>query len=863
MKKSTLPAAALARRLADGSACATACGFACILACGFACALAVPAAARAEEARPTVQLAATGSTEPVAADAAGEAGGDNAGALEAVVVTAQRRTENVKDVPISISVMSAEEFKSQRIQSFDDITRAVPGISFNSWGGTEGLTNVVIRGVSSTSGSATVGIYLDDVSITTKNFFDPGSAQPKLYDLSRLEVLRGPQGTLWGDSSEGGTLRYLTEAPNLHDFSSELTGDLSGTKHGGTNYQGSAVVNVPMQDGVFALRGAIGYSHDSGYIDHYSLAGALDDKGVNTEGNVSMHLVGKLVLGGGLTLTPAIFYQRDVTGDNSAFYPYRGATQVTSSNILSPSLGLWQQDKQVREFGNDMMLLPSLTVSKGLGFADLTSITGLYVRKYDRQEDGTFYNSATFAAAFLDTIPATCSATVTACNPVFSQNQPLNDSVIGTLRSPVEFSTHYRQISQELRLSSLPEDRARTALQWVAGIYYADQWIHNTNFQQIPGINQAFQGIYGVPMESATGWGGNGTPFSAFYPLLGASAFFPNSIDESDDRTYREQQYALFGQVDYDFLKTLHGSVGARYAVSHEDYNSTEIGFYQIGNISPYYQTASYEAFTPKASLTYDVAANSNVYASASKGFRLGGPTGPIVFGPQSVCNGDFQNIGQTTQPTHFGSDSLWTYEFGTKNRLPALGFSLDVAAFLTQWSNIQQQIYLPTCGYYFTANIGNAKIYGAEIEASYRATPGLKFALTGSAEHAVVTASENTKTVAVGAHLIDVPNATYTASVSYNRPLNSEWNLRTRADYGWTGNSYGSYQPSNPNYANPSYGVLNASVTLAASKVEVSLYAKNLNNDQKIIQTPEVNTVVEGYTVRPRTIGLTGRYFF
>ena len=337
---------------------------------------------------------------------------------------------------------------------------------------------------------------------------------------------------------------------------------------------------------------------------------------------------------------------------------------------------------------------------------------------------------------------------------------------------------------------------------------------------------------------------------------------FPNSIDESDNRTYREQQYALFGQADYDVLPTLHAGIGARYATSREDYNSTEIGFYQIGNISPYYQTSSYQAFTPKASITYDVSSTSTVYTSVAKGYRLGGPTGPIVFGPGTVCAGDFATIGQTTQPTKFGSDSLWTYEFGTKNRVPSSALSIDLAAFVTQWSNIQQQIYLPTCGYYFTTNIGNAKIYGAELEASYRPTSNLKLGLSASAEHAVVTQSANPLTVAVGAHLIDVPQGTYTASVAYNRPLNGEYTLRARADFSWTGNSYGSYQASNPNYYNPSYGVLNASLTLAATKFELSLYAKNLNNDQKIIQTPEVNTVVEGYTVRPRTLGLTLRYF-
>jgi len=848
MKVQHFPSPALAIALA------TACAFAHAQAPADSTADSIPTTTPAASAKVVQQLAAA--NDDTTTDAAGAPppaaySPDTGQTLESVVVTAQRRSENIKDVPISISVMNAEEFKEQKIETFDDISRAIPGVSFNSWGGTEGLTNVVIRGVSSTSGSATVGLYLDDVSITTKNLFDPGSAQPKLYDLERIEVLRGPQGTLWGDSSEGGTIRYLTEAPDLNTFTNEYTGDVSRTKHGADNYVGSANVSIPVQPGVFAVRASFGYDHESGYIDNYNYfnPSQLENKGVNTEGTVTGHLVGKLSLGNSLTITPALYYQRDVTGDNSAFYPFRGSTTVTSSNILSPSLGLWEQDKQVREFGNDMMFLPSLTVNQGLSFADFTSVTGLYVRKYDRQEDGTFYNSATFAAAFLDTIP-------TSYNPVFADHQAQNDSEIGTLRSPVEFSTHNRQISQEFRLASLPEDRARTHLQWVGGIYYSDDWIHNTNFQQIPGIDNVFKSIYGATME-------NFAPFANYYALLGAPSYFPNSIDESDDRTYREQQYALFGQLDYDLLPTLHAALGARYATSKENYNSTEIGFYQIGNISPYYQTASYEAFTPKATLTYDVASDSTVYASVGKGFRLGGPTGPIVFGPGTVCAGDFANIGQTTQPTHFGSDSLWTYEFGTKNRAPTLGFSLDAAAFLTQWSNIQQSLYLPTCGYYFTANVGDAKIYGAELEASYRVTSSLKFALAGSSEHAVVTDSFNTKDVANGSHLIDVPNATYTASVSYNRAMNAEFNLRSRVDYAWQGHSYGSYQASNPDYYNPSYGVLNATITLAASRYELSVYGKNLNNDQKIIQTPEVNTVVEGYTVRPRTIGLTGRYFF
>jgi len=751
-------------------------------------------------------------------------------------------------------VMSAEDIATQRIANIEDVSRTMPGVSFNSFGGTEELTNIVIRGVSAPAGAATVGLYLDDVSITTKNFFDPGAAQPRLYDLDHIEVLRGPQGTLWGDSSEGGTVRYLTQQPDLHDFSSTLTSDLSKTKHGGINYLESANLNLPIKDGVFAVRGTIGYLHDSGFVDHFTPAGVQTASGVNTDGNLSIHLVGKLALGSDLTISPALFYQRDVSGDNSAFY-------------LSPAFGsnfqpsIWQQSKKVPEFGTDTVWLPSLTVHKGLGFADLTSVTGLYVREYDRQSDGTFFNSTVFAQAILDHI--------------YPGQAAQNDAQIGTLASPVKFSTHYRQISQELRLASTPDYRERTKLQWVGGLYYADQWIHNVNFQQMPGVAQAFQNIYGYsidsPSQSLVYQGFAGNP-----PLV--SQLFPDSIDEYDNRTYREQQYAVFGQVDYDVMTNLHAGLGARYVTSREDFNSTEIGFYQIGNISPYYQTASFQAFTPKATLSYDVAENSTVYSSVGKGFRMGGATPtPISVAPAGACvqTGDLAAIGQTTQPLTFGSDSLWTYELGSKGSVANNRIQFNAAAFLTQWTNIQQQLYLPTCGYYFTTNVGDAKIYGAELEASYRPVNSLKFGLTAGAQHAAITSTNYPSPggVPIGSHLVDVPAGTWTGSVSYNRPLNGEFTLRTRADYAWTGHSNGSFQKtitqldgtiiSNPSYNNPSYGVLNASVTMAASKYEVALYAKNLNGDTKIIQSPYINTVTEGYTVRPRTIGLTGRYFF
>jgi iron complex outermembrane receptor protein len=748
--------------------------------------------------------------------------------VEQIVVTAQKRSENLKDIPISISAVGGNAIEEKRIEDYDDIARTVPGLSFNSLAASEGLDNITIRGVSSTSGSATVGVYLDDVSITVKNFFD-GSSQPQLFDIDRIEVLRGPQGTLYGASSEGGTVRFVTKQPDLDNFSAEVATDLGGTEHGGLNYKEQGVVNVPIEEGRAAIRASISYVDDSGYIDHFTQSGVLDKSGSNEDRDISFRMTGKFLVGDNTTIVPGIFFQRDHADDNGAFYP---------------SLGLYKTDKQVDEYGRDTMFLPSLTVTHDLGFAALTSVTGYFWREFARQQDGTFYNSTLFAEAFLD--------------PLYPQFQQQNDSIIGNLRSPVKYTTRYGQFSQELRLSSEPLQDGDLPLKWVAGLYYSDQQIHNTNFQRIPGINAAFEQIYGFPMEQSL--------VNSTFGAPGITQLFPDDIDEYDQKRYDERQGAVFGQADYDILPDLHAAIGMRYLEARDAVNFTTLGFYQIGNISPFNQLSHSYAFTPKFTLSYDIDPSSNVYTSIAKGFRLGGPEpAPVPFGPTTVCAGDFANLGVTSNPLKFASDKLWTYELGSKNRLLQNELSLDVSGYFTQWDNIQQQLYLPTCGYYFTDNVGDGQIYGGELEASYhpRWAPGLILSLTSSYTHAAISRTDNPLTVQVGQRLIDVPYDSYTLSAQYNVPLTDEFTLRTLVDYDYTGRSNGSYQLGNSNYYNPSYGIVNANIALEADRYEIALYAKNLTDNRQIIQSPEINTVVEGYTVRPLTIGLTAKYRF
>ena len=252
----------------------------------------------------------------------------------------------------------------------------VAGVSFTANNG-PGQQNISIRGVNSSVGNPTVSIYIDEVPLVTTNAYQR-PATPLIIDLDRVEVLRGPQGTLYGASSEGGTIRYLSNQPNLNLSLGSFRSEVSGTQHGGVNYDEQAVVNVPLVDGKVALRIAGEYGHDSGYIDRYDLNGNLLQKGVNGSIQEAVHVTAKIDLGADFTITPSLFLQEYSADDSPTFMP---------------DLGLYKQDKQIRETNKDTLIIPMLTVKKGFDFGDLTSVTAYYTRQTNRVTDGTYYNS--------------------------------------------------------------------------------------------------------------------------------------------------------------------------------------------------------------------------------------------------------------------------------------------------------------------------------------------------------------------------------------------------------------------------------------------------------------------------------------
>jgi outer membrane receptor protein involved in Fe transport len=742
-------------------------------------------------------------------------------------------------VPVSVGVIDGSVIDSLQVEDVEDISRLVAGVSFaahqNGPNG-PGQDNITIRGVSSTVGNPTVGIYIDEVPIITTTGYE-GDAEPRLIDIDRVEVLRGPQGTLYGASSEGGTVRFLTNQPDSQNFSGSFRQELSETHSGGFNYDDRGVLNIPVVEGAFALRISAEYGEDSGYVNQYALtgslaegtggAGALVKRGTNSDSNAALDVKGLWTIGPDFTVTPAFMYQRETAGDTSTFIP---------------SLGYYNQNNLVLGSDSDVLYIPSLTVKAGLfGLADLTSVSSYVNRQIQRYTDGTLFNSAAIAAYVLDT----------AGTPPYTTNMEQNDFILGNTASPVLFSDHFNTVTQEFRISS-PADQKQ--IRWVAGFFFANQeWTH-FDHETAPGFSAEFQNIYGYSIDNDP----------VLNPTLGTPQFNPNFwANDLVWQVYDHNQvtqYAGFAQVDIALLPTLHLGLGDRYVYATESFSELGAGFFDFGNAgttgTPYTQSTHFDTSTPKFTLTYDLTPQSSLYTSVGKGFRLGGATTP---NDNTLCLEGFVQLGDTNPPKSYGPDQLWSYEFGSKSLLFQNTLSVNADVYIIRWDSIQQSVTIPICGGAFNTNVGDATAIGGEMEVRYKppVVSGLALGLNLGAEHSYITGTLNASTAAVGQDVLYTPNYTATVLADYGWHVTDTVAAFVRGDYEYTGSSYGSFQIGTPSYVDPSYSVINLNAGVRIAKFEASLFAKNLLDNKTILQSPQINSVQEGYTLRPQTIGL------
>jgi outer membrane receptor protein involved in Fe transport len=725
--------------------------------------------------------------------------------LDEVVVTAEKTSAPLSRIPISITAVSGAALDEQHITDYADLSRAVPNLSFSSGGG-PGQNNIEIRGVSSEAGSATTGIYLDDVPINVLNIYTTGATEPRFFDIDRVEVLRGPQGTIYGSGSMGGTLHFVSNQPDLNDFSGTVHSSVGGTQGGGINYEADSVANLPLVEGTAALRIGALYDHESGWINRVSPDGATVASHINDQDTTVIRATLEWRPIDGLTVTPAVFLQRLDTGGQDTF-------GFTLPEFESPTL--------VPETARDESAITSLTVKYDFGWSDLTAVTGYFWRRDDRFIDGTFYDSAYIGESL-------------------QQEFGYGGAVISALAAPARFDTNVNQIHQEVRLASKPLERG-DHWSWIAGLYYARSRTGLLDDEHIPGFNTTFESVY------------HDTPLN----VLGAA--FPDDLVYDAFTEFVNTEKAVFGQVTYALTPELKLTVGARYEKATEDLAFNSDGYFADGS-PPFSSSASGSKTTPKAAISYDVSPMTMIYASAAEGFRDGGVNRPV---PVPLCSSDLAGLGLTQAPASYKSDSLWSYELGAKTRALENSLMISAALFDIRWNNIQTDIILPTCTFDIKDNIGSAESRGAEFELTQRLLGRLTVTLGGNYTSAKIVQPVTLLGVEKGDRVPGVPDYSFSTAVEYAQPLTDGSHGFVRANGQWVGPSQGTILHSDPDFDRPAYFTMGASAGVRRDKFDISLFITNLLDQHKAIQRPNIADVEYGVTVRPRTYGIGGTYSF
>src|ERR1700723_2285674 len=562
------------------------------------------------------------------------------GALEEIVVTASKRASTVQDTPISISAVTGNDLLARGVASLADLAQGTPGVSLKSEGPSQ--TEIEMRGMTSSGGnSATVGFYLDDIPLS-----GPASAQnghvvidPDLYDLNRVEILRGPQGTLFGSGSMGGTVRLISNQPNLSQFQSTAQSVLSGTEGGGFNHKDNLMVNLPLIDDTLAIRLVGTEDYTSGWIDRivadpFPVVGGNPDGTVR--GNVQDAPIEKQYPGSNayhiyaarvtllwkptdkLSVTPSFFHETSTQNGISAY-------------DSDPGTLAHYQPFDIAEPLSDSLTAYGLNVTYSFPTFDLTSSTARWTRDSTQVEEASeAFNNPLEAIAY---------------NYNYGLSNPGYYGPTGTGPEHGVEDDPSHQFSEELRLVSTGSGRAS----WVAGLYYSH--------------------YYSL-------WGFQGTtPNYSAYMDLGtlAPATTPHWFDAYSPT--KLSQFEAFGDGTYALTDELKVDVGAR--GNHYDYrfSSCLSGWGSAnGAATPSCSgliALSSTSFNPKFNLSYKFSPDLMAYATASSGFRPGGgnaayPTTGAAWGAAFQQ----QNYTSGKWPSTYEPDRVLSYELGEKARL-------------------------------------------------------------------------------------------------------------------------------------------------------------------------------------------------
>ena len=641
--------------------------------------------------------------------------------IEEIVVTATKRASTIQDVPFSINAQSQEDIQRSGAGNLEDLSRNVAGLTIQNLG--PGQSQVAIRGVSAgqivrdqPGVKEQVGVYIDE-SVISLSLFTPDL---DLFDLNRVETLRGPQGTLFGSGSVGGTIRYITNQPDLYEFGGHFEANLNTITDGEVGGHLKGAINLPLAEGTVAVR-AVGYTTEyGGFIDARRETGGTSDdvnSGNRTGGRIALRWQPTETF----AVTPRIIYQEiETDGFNrqEVFNLYANPFTTTRPPV---QLGEREQHLLRDEEFSDETLIADATVEANFERFDLTFVTSFTARDILVSRDAS---------------ALTGSVSVDLGYPDAGVLLPSN------LRDTTEVD----QTTHELRLSSNSDSR----FNWLVGAFLSSTEREYAQRLPTPGYAAVTDATLGAGTSAAVANG------------------FPN-LDSpfNSDLPYDLDQLAFFGELTFDVNDQLQITAGGRYYDYDEERTITTGGLFAAGDAGVV-DTTSSDGFTPRIMASFDFNDNVTFNAQASQGFRLGGVNDPLNV---ALCTQADRDVFGGFQD--YDDEKLWNYEAGIKTRFNN-GITFNAAAFYSDIEDLQVTLDAGSCSSRISFNVPDAHTSGVEFELRAQPTESWDLTVAGSFLEAEFdsTVVDGTGTVLGGVEdgnrLASVPELQFAATATY-----------------------------------------------------------------------------------------------
>ena len=835
------------------------------------------------------------------------------GGIEEIVVTAQRRDESIQNVPITIQAITGDQLTQLNVQTFDDLLKYTPNVTFASNG--PGAGNIYMRGLAATnagnqSGATTapfpnVAVYLDDQSMQ----FPGRNLDVYMIDMERVEVLEGPQGTLFGGGAEAGAVRYITNKPKLNATEGNVEASYGTTAGGDPNSSVLATINIPVIDGTFAVRASIFDDHRGGYISNVPSTvtlpignaapannNALVASNTNPVTYTGFRLQGLYQFNDDWSLLVAQSYQNMEADGYFAQYPIGSAGQTLGQDQITAFSPAYDKDKY-----------ESTAWTLNGAFGGLKAVyTGSYLdRHIEQQNDYTNYLRSGGGLYYACTGGALGSGNLGADSKPgqYPSSQNLTCySPNGSWRDTVE-NTHQ---THEIRLTTPADNMVRGIFGAFWEKFEIDDQM-NFNYLDIPQCTAA---------NLAIADGGGPACVSAVGPVPGTPAVDPGlrssttAFGEDAQRGY--QQLAFFGSVDYDLIpKVLTVTAGTR----HYDYSEFETGseFYTSTSCvdvangtcvgTPINKHISYSGFRSRANLTWHVTPDIMAYYTWSQGFRPGAfnrTQGGVANFLATAVNGSKEP--QYEKPFGYGPDELVNNEIGLKSEWLDHRLQVNLSGYIMKWNDVQLSFFNPVAlgNTTFGVNGPSYEVKGVELQFVARVTDALTVQGSSSWNSANQTSSpclisNIPASPTFGQCITSVKGAPFenpfgalNTRPAFSPPL--EFNLRARYDwsisdykaFAWFGASHVAHMSNEPatyqdgnapgetiptttllRYDQPGYTTYDAAIGVAKDKWTAQISGSNLTNSNASTFTTSAQFIKEEVPLRPQVLTLMFGYKF